>query len=137
MRYFLMAPLVCSVASVRLLEESEAEAEASGNSTKDIIVLICVIVGALVGLIALIYYSVVRSKMSATIEKAVLQSGEDKLRIAFEKIEENGSKDFEQMQVIRGKIVEWEEKQRMKQQMIKGRIMQQLTLQSMFEGNQT
>ena len=64
-----------------------------------------------------------------------MESGEDKLRKAFEKIEENGSKDFEEMQVIRGKIVEWEEKQRMKQQMIKGRIMQQLTLQSMFEGN--
>lgn len=49
-------------------------------------------------------------------------------------IEKNGSKDYEEMQVIRGKIVHWEEKQRMKQQAIKGRIMQQLTLKTMFEG---
>ena len=42
--------------------------------------------------------------------KVILESGESKLRNAFEKIEANGSKEFQSMQVIRGKIVQWEEK---------------------------
>lgn len=37
--------------------------------------------------------------------KTILESGENKLRNAFEKIEANGSKEFQSMQVIRGKIV--------------------------------
>ena len=124
-----MALLANTVASVRLLEETEAP---KGKSGKEIGIIIGIIIGSIIILIGVAHYSVARSKVSRHQEKIILASGEDKLRRAFENIEENGSKDFEEMQVIRGKIVEWEEKQRMKQQMIKGRIMQQLTLQSMF-----
>jgi hypothetical protein len=52
----------------------------------------------------------IRAKSNLVQEKIILASGEDKLRKAFDKIETIGSKDFEEMQEIRGKIVMWEDK---------------------------
>lgn len=68
----------------------------------------------MIATVGLVYYAITRSKITKIENANILLSGEIKLRKAFEKIEANGSKEFEQMQMIRGKIVNWEEKQRAK-----------------------
>ena len=55
-----MALLANSVASVRLLEETEAK----GKSASDIGILIGIIVGSIIVLIAVVHYSLARSKVS-------------------------------------------------------------------------
>ena len=55
-----MALLANSVASVRLLEETEAK----GKSASDIGILIGIIVGSIIILIAVVHYSLARSKVS-------------------------------------------------------------------------
>jgi flagellar basal body-associated protein FliL len=102
---------------IRFLQE-EAEEEvaetATSSSSSSPMTLIIIIVILVVGAAGTVYYGVTRSKSTKEMNKVILESGESKLRNAFEKIEANGSKDFQSMQVIRGKIVKWEEKQRVK-----------------------
>jgi len=95
-----------------LQEEAEEEVATTSTSSSGSspITLIIIIIILVVGVIGIVYYGVTRSKSTREMNKIILESGESKLRNAFHKIEANGSKDFQSMQVIRGKIVKWEEK---------------------------